>query len=154
MRLAVCGELGAGCTEVGQILSNELGVKCVNSSDIIRSIVVSFRGVHPEESFEEFEHHVQSGEIDLDKMMDGEIDEMLELSDLIVEGRSAFMLLDNKNVFKVLLIASEDNRMKRVSKNRRVSNSEAVKAIRISDNERQHMVKKLFKRMINKQFIF
>jgi len=32
---------------------------------------------------------------------------MLEIGDLIVEGRSAFMLLNNVNDFKVLLVASE-----------------------------------------------
>ena len=102
MHIAVCGQLGAGCTEVGEILSRMLGLKCVNSSDIIKDLVISFKGVHPDEGFKEFEMHVQKGEINLDKMIEGQIDEMLEEEETIIEGRSAFMLLNNEDAFKVV----------------------------------------------------
>jgi len=146
MHIAICGELGAGCTEVGIILSKRLGIKCVNSSDIVKRVVVSLRGVHPEESFKEFEQHVHSGEVDLDKLIDSEIDEMLDEGDIIVEGRSAFMLLDNKGVFKVLLVASEKSRANHVAKIRNITPEEAMEIIRVSDSERKHMVERLIKK--------
>lgn len=141
MHMAICGELGAGCTEVGQILSRKLGLKCINSADIIRNIVLNFR-----ESFREFEIHVRSGEVNLDKMIDGKIDEMLESGDTIIEGRSGFMLLNNEDVFKVLLVAPQTKRVEHIAKRRNITTEEAEEAIRVSDSERKHMVEKLFKK--------
>ena len=146
MHIAVCGELGAGCTEVGEILSRTLGLKCINSAEIIRSIVIDFRGVHPDETFEEFEDHVQSGEVNLDKMMQGEIDEMLAIGDTIVEGRSAFMLLDDEDAFKVLLVSPQSARVEHIAKRRNITLEEASEAVRVSDIERKHMVEKLFRK--------
>jgi cytidylate kinase len=146
MHIAICGELGAGCTEVGHILCKRLGLKCISSSDVIKRIVMNFRGVHPDESFKEFEKHVKSGEVNLDKMIDGIIDEFLEQGDLIIEGRSAFMLLDNKNIYRVLLVDTLDNRIEHVAKERSISRDKAKEEIRISDNERRQMVERLFKK--------
>ena len=146
MHISVCGELGTGCTEVGQKVSKRLGMKCISSAEIIRSIVINFRGVHPDESFKEFERHVRSGEVNLDKMMDGKIDEFLEQGDTVVEGRSGFMLLNNKDVFRVLLVAPLNNRIEHIAKRRNVTTDEAKEAIRVSDSERRHMVERLFKK--------
>ncbi|MCW4026852.1 MAG: cytidylate kinase-like family protein [Candidatus Bathyarchaeota archaeon] len=146
MHIAVCGELGAGCTEVGQILSKTLGLRCINSAGIIRSIVIDFRGVHPGETFEEFEDHVQSGEVNLDKMIQGKIDEMLATGDTIVEGRSAFMLLDREDTLKALLVAPQSARVEHIAKRRNITPGEAREAVRVSDTERKHVVEKLFRK--------
>ncbi|MCS7119820.1 MAG: cytidylate kinase-like family protein [Nitrososphaerota archaeon] len=146
MIIALSGELGAGCTEVATILSTKLGINFINSAAIIKSIVVEFRGVHPTESFMEFEQHVASGEIDLDKMIRSKIDELIKRGDLIIEGRSAFMLLDKPNVFKVLLVAPKEKRVRHIAKARNITIEEAEEAIRVSDSERKHMVEKLFKK--------
>jgi len=146
MHIAVCGELGAGCTEVGQVLSKKLGLKCVNSASIIRSMVADFRGVHPNESFQEFEQHVRSGEVDLDKMIDSKIGELLGQEDTIVEGRSAFMLLDNKDVFRILLVAPAAKRAHHIAQSRNITVDEAEEAIRVSDSERKQMVERLLKK--------
>jgi len=145
MHIAICGELGSGCTEVGQLLSEMLGMKVINSAAIIKSIVIDFRGVHPDESFSEFERHVLSGEVDLDRMMAGKIDEFLEQGDTIVEGRSAFMLLTKSGVLKVLLVSPLEVRAKNVAKSRKITIEEAKDAIQVSDSERQQMVENLFK---------
>jgi cytidylate kinase len=146
VHIAICGELGAGCTEVAQILSKMLGMKFINSASIIKGIVVDFRGVHPEESFSEFEQHVLSGEVDLDMMIASKIDELLEQADTIVEGRSAFMLLNQKEVFKVLLVASPETRAKYIANRRQITIEEALEAINVSDTERKQMVEKLLKK--------
>ena len=116
MHLAICGELGAGCTEVGQILSESLGLRCVSSSEVVRSLVSDYS-----ESFEDFESHVRSGEVHLDRMIDGKLDDILESGVTIVEGRSGFMLFDNEDVFRVLLIASREERVGKVSAKREIS---------------------------------
>ncbi|MBS7615080.1 cytidylate kinase-like family protein [Candidatus Bathyarchaeota archaeon] len=145
MHIAICGELGAGCTEVGQLLSEMLGIKVINSATIVKSIVTDLRGVYPDESFGEFKDQVLSGEVDLDKMIAGEIQDFLEQGDTIVEGRSAFMLLNRNDVFKVLLVCPLEKRAKHIAKRRQISIGEAKEDIRISDSERQHMVEKMFK---------
>lgn len=139
MNVAVCGPLGAGCTEVGQLLAKKLGFKCVSSSDIIKVIVSDFR-----ESFGEFELRVRSGEVDLDKMIDSEIDDILKHGETVVEGRSGFMLLDNPAVFKVLLVAPSTKRAEHIAKRRNVTIEEAKEDIEKSDKERKSMVERLF----------
>jgi len=145
MHIAICGELGSGCTEVGQLLSEMLGIKVINSAAIIKSIVTDLKGVYPDESFGKFEEQVLSGEVDLDRMMASEIQDYLEQGDTIVEGRSAFMLLNKSEVFKVLLVCPLETRINHVAKRRKISVDEAKEDIRVSDSERQHMVEKLFK---------
>jgi cytidylate kinase len=141
MHLAICGELGSGCTEVGRILCQKLDLKCVNSADIIKRLMLDFG-----ESFEGFEENVRSGEVDLDKMIDSEIEEMLMEEELIVEGRSAFMLLNRKNVFLVMLIAPEKKRVEHIAKIRKITVKEAEEIVRDSDIERKNMVQRLFKK--------
>jgi cytidylate kinase len=145
MHIAICGELGSGCTEVGEILSEMLGIKVINSAAIIKSIVIDFRGVNPDESFSEFEEQVHSGEVDLDMMMESKIEEFLEEGDTIVEGRSAFMLLARSGVLKILLISPLEVRAKHVATRRNITIDEAKESIQASDSERQHMVERLFK---------
>jgi len=141
MHIAICGELGAGCTEIGQTLSKKLGINCVNSAEVIKGIVLTFK-----EPYKIFERHVRSGEVDLDKMMDSGIDDLLALGDTIVEGRAGFMLLDNEEVFKVLLVAPEARRVDHIAKRRNITAEEAREAVRSSDTERKHMVERLFKK--------
>ncbi|MEM2927316.1 MAG: cytidylate kinase-like family protein [Candidatus Bathyarchaeia archaeon] len=146
MHVAICGELGAGCTEVGKIVSERLNRKCISSSEIVKSLVLDFRKLHPSESFKEFERHVHSGEVNLDKMIEGKLNEILENDFVVVEGRSGFMLLGKKDVFKVLLVAPEEIRASHIAKRRGISVNEAFEVLRESDNERRQMVERLFKR--------
>jgi len=139
MHIAICGQLGAGCTEVGQSLSKKLGLKCISSGDIVKALVAEFR-----ESFVDFEQRVRSGEVDLDMMMDGQLDEIMGEGDVMVEGRSAFMLLDEKNAFKVLLVASKEERAKHIAEIRGITVDEAMKDVEYSDKERKNLVERLF----------
>lgn len=141
MHIAVCGELGAGCTEVGYILSRKLSRGCISSADIVRRIMSNFG-----EDIKEFEEHVQSGEVDLDQMIDKEIDELLGEGDLLIEGRSALMLLNNDGVFKVLLVASHVKKAAHLATMRGILVDETKEALQSSDAERKHMVERLFKK--------
>jgi predicted cytidylate kinase len=139
MHIAICGQLGSGCTEVAQSLSKKLGLKFVSSSEIVKALVAEYR-----ESFRDFEEKVRSGEVDLDMMMDSQLDEIMEEGDVMVEGRSAFMLLNEKNAFKVLLVASEEERAKHIANIRGITVEEAMKDIEYSDKERKNLVERLF----------
>jgi cytidylate kinase len=141
LHISICGELGAGCTELGHILSQKLGIDCVNSADLVKMLMINFG-----EGFGDFEGHVRSGEVDMDKMIGGKIEEMLMVGETIVEGRSAFMLLENKGTFKVFLVAPQTNRAEHIAKTRNITVKEALEAIQASDTERRHMVERLFKK--------
>ncbi len=139
MHIAICGPLGSGCTELGQLLSKRLGLPCVSTSDVVRAFVEGFSG-----GYRELELHVRSGEIDLDAVIDSGLDEFLERGDTIVEGRSGVMLLDNKSVFKILLVAPLERRVEHTAKRRGISLEEAKKHIEKSDKERKQMVERLY----------
>jgi len=145
MHIAICGELGSGCTEVGQLLSNMLGIKVINSATIIKSIVSELRGIYYNESFGRFQQQVLSGEVNLDRMMASKLQDFLEEGNTIVEGRSAFLLLNKEGTLKVLLVCPLEIRAEHIAKRRKISVEEAKEDIRISDSERRHMVEKMFK---------
>jgi len=96
------------------------------------------------ESFAEFELHTKSGEVDLDKMIVGELSDTLNLGDVIVEGRSGFMLIEDVKTFKVLLVASEDECANHIATRRGIGKDEALRTVQSSDKERKHMVERLF----------
>ena len=141
MHIAICGPLGSGCTEVGQLLSKRLGLPCVSTSDVVRA--AWSEGSFTDE-YRALEAQVRSGEVDLDAVIDSELDEILERGDTIVEGRSGFMLLDNKDVLKILLVAPIERRVEHIGKRRGISLEEAKEDIKKSDKERRHMVERLY----------
>ncbi len=103
--------------------------------------IVSYLG----EDLKGFEEQVQSGEVDLDRLIDRQIDEMLRDGDVLIEGRSAFMLLDNEEVFKVLLVASKNKKADHLASRRLITVEDTREQIRMSDIERKHMVERLYK---------
>ena len=93
MKISLCGYLNSGCTEVAENLASKLELETVNTSSIIDSI-------------KDFESLSRSGEVDLDMVIKTRLEEILKRDNVIVEGRSAFMLLDRKDVTKIFLNAS------------------------------------------------
>ena len=79
-------------------------------------------------------------------MISGKIDELLGIGDAIVEGRSVFMLLNRKDVFKVPIVASQAARIGHVAKRRGTTAEEAREAVRVSDSERKHVMEELFRK--------
>lgn len=145
MRIALCGQLGAGCTEVGQGLGTRTGVKVVNSEAIVRQLAIGTA-----KSFRELERRVVSGEVDLDTLVQSQLQEAAEENrDLIVEGRSAFLLLDDRSFYKVLLVAPQETRAKHIMARRRITLEEAIAEIRHSDAERKALVE----RFSNKEWL-
>ncbi len=141
MLIAVCGQLGAGCTEIGQMLAKKLGLKCISSSDVVKAIVTNFR-----DSFAEFEQRVRSGEVDIDVLIESKLKEFLDQNHgkTLVEGRSAFMLLNTPDTFKVLLVSPKEARAKHIAKRRNIPLEEAEREIRHSDSERRNFVERLY----------
>jgi len=131
MKIALCGYLGSGCTEVAGILASKFGLETVNTSSIFESI-------------RNFESLSRSGEIDMDKIIKEKLEEILKRDNIIVEGRSAFMLLDRRDVIKIFLNASLEDRIKHVADRRGISVEGAREDVERSDRERNHLIQRFF----------
>lgn len=133
LKIALCGYLGSGCTEVAEILSGKLNLEVVNTSKILTTI-------------KDFETLSRSGEIDVDTVIKSKLEEILQRDNIIVEGRSAFFLLDRKDMIKIFLNASFEERVKHVASRRGISLDEAKEDVVRSDRDRNNIVKRFFKK--------
>jgi len=135
------GMLGSGCTSVAQLLAGRLGLRVVNSESIIREIV-SERG----SSFLEMAAIIRDGEVDLESMIRSVALDYLNEGDVLIEGRTALMLLDRPATIKAFLYADRDFRVKRVAERRGVAVEEAEREVERSDEDRERLVRRLYDR--------
>lgn len=133
MKIAICGYLGSGCTEVAEILAGKLGLEVINTSRILTMI-------------RDFEPLSGSGEVDVDLLIKNKLDEILQRDNVIVEGRSAFFLLDRKDVIKIFLNASFEERVRHVASRRGIPLDEARDDIERSDRDRNGILERFFKK--------
>lgn len=133
MKIALCGYLGSGCTEVAEILSGKLNLEIMNTSKILASI-------------KDFESLSRSGEVDIDMLIKNKLEEILQRDNIIVEGRSAFFLLDKKDIIKIFLNADFEERVKHVASRRGIPLHEAREDVERSDKDRNSIVKRFFKK--------
>jgi cytidylate kinase len=131
VKIALCGYLGSGCTEVAEILAGEFGLETFNTSRILESI-------------RNFDTLSRSGEIDVDNVVRDKLDGILRNDNVIVEGRSAFIVLNKKGVIKIFLNASLEDRVKHVAERRGIREDDAKDDVVKSDEERNHMFQRLF----------
>jgi len=137
----VAGLLGAGCTSVAQELSKALGWRVVNSELIIREIASEKRL-----SFSALSALARDGEIDLEDVIRSVALDYVNEGNVIIEGRTAFMVLDRPVLLKVFLYADEGVRAERVAQRRRVSLEEAREEVRRSDEDRERLVRRLHRK--------
>jgi len=141
LKIALAGQLGAGCTEVAEAIARETGAKVYNSESILKRLVVE-RG----ESFAGFQEHIRSGEVNLDRILESYTYEVANAeSKVVIEGRSALFFLPRRNFFKVLLVADKRYRAEHIAKVRGISLSEAMADIEASDEEREALVRRFYK---------
>ncbi|MEM1506851.1 MAG: cytidylate kinase family protein [Candidatus Bathyarchaeia archaeon] len=132
MKIAICGYLGSGCTEVAEILAGKFGLDVLNTSRILTMI-------------KDFETLSRSGEVDIDLIIKNKLEEILQQRDnIIIEGRSAFFLLDRKDIIKIFLNASLEERIRHVASRRGIPLDEAREDVERSDRDRNVIVKRFF----------
>jgi len=139
--IIVAGMLGAGCTHVATIISEKLGIDYVNTERILREIVVDRRI-----SYAELSKMASSGEIELEKIMRNILLDYVNERNIIIEGRSALLVLDKPADLKVFLWAPFEYRAKVVAERRGITLDEAKEAVRYSDEERENLVRRLYER--------
>jgi cytidylate kinase len=129
MRIALCGYLGSGCTEVAEILASEFSLQTYNTSKILESV-------------KDFDSLSRSGEIDMDDVVTKKLDEILKGDNIIVEGRSAFLALNRKGVIRVFLNTPFEDRVKHVAERRGIRVDKAREDVNKSDEERNHLLQR------------
>ncbi len=129
MRIALCGYLGSGCTEVAEILASDFGLQTFNTSKILETV-------------KNFDSLSRSGEIDMDEVIRNKLDDILKGDNVVVEGRSAFLALGKKGVIKVFLNTPVEDRIKHVAERRGIRADKAKDDIRRSDEERNHLLQR------------
>jgi len=137
LKIALCGYLGAGCTRVARILASRLVLKsidkAVNTSGILSSVKDS-------------DLLSNSGETDFDVVVKRRTEDLLKRDNIVVEGRSAFMLLDREDVTRVFLNTPLETRVKHVVDRRGISIEKAREDVERSDEDRNSLFQRFYKK--------
>ena len=139
--ILIPGMLGAGCTKVAEILGKKLNLECINTEKIVKRIVTEGRL-----SYTELEAMTLSGEINLEEVIQSIVLDYLSEGNVIVEGRSAFLVLDRDVDLKIFLFADTEFRVNRIAERRGIALDEAREAVRESDEDRSGLVKRLYRK--------
>jgi len=129
LKIALCGYLGSGCTEVAEILAARFVLESYNTSSIIGSL-------------RDFGSLSTSGEIDFDMVVRNKLEELLKRDNIVVEGRSAFMLLDREDMVKVFLDAPLEERVAHVAQRRGIPAEKARDDVKRSDEDRNQLMQR------------
>ncbi|MEM1509482.1 MAG: cytidylate kinase family protein [Thermofilaceae archaeon] len=135
------GMLGAGCTSVAQELAKRTGLRIINSEYIIRGIVSEKRV-----SFTELANMARDGEIDLEDLVRSIAVDHVREGGVIVEGRTALMVLNQPVTLKVFLYADKRARIERIAKRRNISAEDAREEIEHSDADRNRLTERFYKK--------
>lgn len=139
--ILIPGLLGAGCTSVALELAKLTGFKVVNSELIIREIVSEKRI-----SYTLLVEMAKDGEIDLEDLIRSIALDYVGGGNVIIEGRTALMVLDKPAFLKVFLYADRKTRAERVARRREISIEDAVREVNRSDEDRKRLVERLYRR--------
>jgi cytidylate kinase len=138
--ILIAGQLGSGCTEVAKLVSRQLGLEVQNTEGLLRELVAQFR-----ESFEELSEDIRSGEVDIDSVLLSMSRDVVSKGGIVLEGRSALLVLDIPSDLKVFLFRDREERIEFLAGRRGISRDEAAREVDKSDRERQEKVAELFK---------
>lgn len=138
--ILIAGQLGSGCTEVARLVSKQMGLEIQNTEGLLRELVTQFR-----ESFEKLSEEVRSGEVDIDSVLLSMSKDVVSKGGVVLEGRSALLVLDMASDLKVFLFRDREERIGFLAERRGISKDEAEREIDKSDRERQEKVAELFK---------
>lgn len=140
--ILIAGELGAGCTEVGELLSQKLGLEVHNTERLIRNLVSS-----PSLSYKALVDKSISGEIEIEKVLYSMVLDIVNNGPAIIEGRSALMALAHEVDLKVFLYRDMKDRVKHLAERRKTEDLKQIEEdIKASDIDRNSLVEKLFHR--------
>jgi len=135
----IAGQLASGTTEVAQLVGSSTGLPVENTESFFREIANEFQ-----ESFQYMERISKSGEVDLEKILEGMAKDRIVEGNVIIEGRSALMVVDSDVTLKVFLHEDQADRRKSISARRGISEEAAAQELTASDQEREHYFRRRF----------
>ena len=97
-------------------------------------------------SYAELALMARDGEIDLEGVIRGVAVDYANEGNVIIEGRTAFMVLDREATLKVFLYADKNVRAERVAKRRGITLEEALEEVERSDEDRNRLTERLYKK--------
>lgn len=136
--ILIAGQLASGTTEVGQLVGGSAGLTVLNTESLFREIAAEFQA-----SFQYLQRISRSGEVDLEKVIEGMVRDKIAEGDVVIEGRAALMGLGSKATLKVFLHKEMTERQKFLAKRREISEEEALRELQVSDQERANLVRTL-----------
>ncbi|MGQ9596195.1 MAG: cytidylate kinase-like family protein [Thermoproteota archaeon] len=140
--ILIAGELGAGCTEVGEAISKELGLGVYNTERFIRNLVSS-----PTLSFKVLAEKSMSGEVELEKILYSMVLDVVNNGSAIIEGRSALFALIHGADLKVFLYMEPSDRVNHLAEKRKTEDLRQLEEdIKASDIDRSSLFERLFHR--------
>ncbi|MGC8632388.1 MAG: cytidylate kinase family protein [Thermoprotei archaeon] len=137
IEILLAADLGAGATEVGEILSKRLKFEVWNYEAAVKDIVIS-----SERSMSEISEMASSGEIDMNRLVASLIRDRIKSGKAIVEGRAAFLFLLEPATLKVHLVAPFQVRVLHVSDYRKIDYEKALEAVRLDDEARRSLAQR------------
>lgn len=129
----IAGQLASGTTEIAQLVGSSTGLPVENTESFFRKIAVEFQ-----ESFQYLERISKSGEVDLEKVLEGMAKDRIAEGNVIIEGRSALLAIDSDVTLKVFLHKDLADRKRFLMARREVSEEVAMHELTASDQEREH----------------
>jgi len=128
--ILICGQLGAGCREVGEMVSKELGLEFLTAEKLIKTF--------------DFNDLFMHGELYIDEAMRIFLWERLRKGGVLVEGRAAFLALDQPVNMKVFLYADQEKRAEHIAERSKISKEEASAVIEMSDHDRSSLAQRIY----------
>ena len=133
LTILIAGQLASGTTEVAQLVGSSTGLPVESTESFFRKIAAEFQ-----ESFQYLERISKSGEVNLEKVLEGMAKDKIAGGNVIIEGRSALLVVDCDVTLKVFLHKDLADRKKSLMAGRGVSEEEATRELYASDQEREH----------------
>jgi cytidylate kinase len=143
INLLMCGQLGSGCTEIAKIVADRMNMAFYNTEKLLHSLAADL-----DLSFSNLATKATSGEIELDESLASIITGFMRdkhMKRVIIEGRTAFMAFLEPTAIKVLLTAAPYVRAHHIAKMRGIDFERAQEQIRVSDEDRGHLMRRLWK---------
>jgi len=141
--LLLCGQLGAGCTEVADILAKRMNMTFYNTEKLLHRLAADL-----DLSFSGIAGKATSGEVEIDESIAGLITGYMHdkhMKGVIIEGRTAFMAFLEPTTVRALLMAPIYVRANHIAHVRGKDFERAKEEVVKSDEDRGTLVRRLWK---------
>jgi len=136
--ITISGPHGAGKSTIAKALAKYFGFRYLSAGEVFRKMAKEYNM-----SIIEFTEYVSKHpEIDLE--IDRRTMEEAKKGNIVIDAQLGFVFSKHPNTINILVIASKEDRVKRVMEREGVSYEEALKDVEIRDANEKERFKKLY----------